>query len=406
MTRIASIKKLRSPAVGRAVLIGFLGIIVSYFALANAISNVTAKSNPERSLLFWQNGEAQLARTDRLLTELDDEVVRGRLVAWAKAAVQDSPLNAGAVRNYALAKMYGDDRSASLRALDVAQRISRRDLGVQLQLATNAAEGNNLEKALQHYSNALSTHVSSHQLIFPVLSQAIGNKLLDEPFAKLIGTKPLWVNDFISFVLAQGRGSEGLARVLRKSNGVPAGPEKTMLEKRIIQALVNDGAAYEVRAFYLSLANADKSLITSTSISTDDFSIVLPPVSWTMTQTSDILTEFDADRQALKTQVAARMSGVVAQKMLFWPPGVYDISMQSQVIGQAPGASLTWTIFCISKAEPLKIIESGITANARIAIDGRCPAQLLEIRAAGGTAADGMVALILGFDVESAGRAR
>ena len=387
------------PASG-VIFIGLLGIVFSYLTLANAISNIHAKTNPDRALFFWQNDEAQLAKTDQFLTTLDEKPVREKLVVLTRKSVQDSSLNAGVIRNYALAKMYDGNQLDTAAVLNVAQRVSRRDLGTQLQLATSAANGNDLDKALRHYSIALSTHVASHELIFPVLLQAIGSKLIDTSFRDVISTKPLWANEFISFVLAQGNGAEDLARVLRRSTGVPAGPNKAMLEKRIVQALVNDGAADEVRAFYLSLAGADETLLVSTSVSTNDFVIDMPPVSWTMTRTSEILTEFVTNRQALRTEIAARMSGVVAQKMIFFPAASYDIMMQSQIMGQTPGASLSWNMFCISKTEPLKLVKSGASRSARVNIDQACPAQLLEIRGDAGPAADGMVALISGFDVQ------
>lgn len=384
---------------GRALLIIVTGLLLSCLALANAISNVSAKSNPQLALALWSNGDAQLAQTDRLLAKLDEKKVQAELVSLTKASVRHYPLNAGIIRNYALAMSF-DNASASSRALDVAELISRRDLGAQMALAANAAKSDDINGALRHFNIALSTNVSSHQLIFPVLSQVIDDKAGAESLAEIIRNKPLWTNDFVSFVLAQDEEAESLAKILRMANGVPAGPQKAVLESRIIQALANSGSAAELKAFYLSLDGASAELATSAQINPEDFVIAVPPISWSMTRTPDILTEFVEKQSALKTQLGFGSSGVIAQKLLFLSPGDYEITMDSEVTGQESGASVFWNLFCVSKSAPLELMISNIQISAPAVIDGSCPAQLLEIRGNSGSGPNGSTGLISGFDIQ------
>jgi hypothetical protein len=237
---------------------------------------------------------------------------------------------------------YADGKiSAANIALGLSEKLSRRDVSVQIGLIQNAVLRDNAAQALYHYDTALRISPGSRESLFPFMVAATGERELISDFVKILERGPEWRFPFYAALIEKTPSRENVALLYRALIGT-AGAFHDEATADLINRLANDK---NYRLAYSIYTQAAPDVIK------DPFSFNrlsrYQPFDWLFFDTPDagafLATNGGTQKDSLSLffRAEANEDQTIARKLVTLPAGKYQLNAQ----GTAQ-AFVYWSIKC------------------------------------------------------------
>lgn len=272
----------------RGAIIAILAIALAVFAFANAASQLGAKLSAFKPLgpAFYSN-RADLVRLEMGIAKRPAAAREQRFGALAIEMLSWSPLNARALRNYAMHREAQGDVAGARRIFLAGDAISRRDGVTQNWLINDAAKRGNVSGALDHFDRALRTMPEATQ---PMIEQLAVSTVLPEArqaLTRFVRKDNPWLVPYVQAAVEKLPKVEPLAQLFVDAKLAPDLPALNTSYGQIVEGLVSDRKTALLQRFYPMLPNADSRDIKSIAINEDAFKGGYAPVVWDLGQSSD-----------------------------------------------------------------------------------------------------------------------
>lgn len=372
------------------ILLIVAAVALAVFAFCNALANVAANRQP--SLALKVSPERASALNAIMQQKLSSPAVNAdELRSLALRSLGQQLLNPPAMRTLGLSFSLKEQQAPAARAVLLAEKMSRRDLGAQLWLIEDNVQRGDMLGALSHYDIALRGSQASAPLLFPILAEAISDAEIRRALKPYIRAKTAWAPQFILFAIGEGK-LENTTRTMLDAGGVPAGPEFASVSASLIPNLATNAKWDLLKAYYSAMPGADPALLQTASFSKAALANELVPLSWAVTEQTNLFGGFQAegsDSSILTASAEESSSGWVAQKILFLPSGNFAISADFEWTEQANGGLGSIAIYCGQRLDSPPILrlplEQGKTsAKGSFAVPVDCSAQVIRFELHGG----------------------
>lgn len=381
------------PGRKRALIVTLLCIILFWITAAVTLDRVFARRNPDIALFARQaSADAQVRRAEALLDE-QLTVSGDRAQTFAIGALMREPVNAAAARTLGLvASARGRDVQAKA-AMGYANMLSRRDLLTHLWFIETSVAKADIQGALVHYNQALTTSNRAGDILLPILAAAASDQSIAVPLARRLAQRPRWGRLFMRQFIPVASSADALYR-LAGSVGLADRPS---LDSGLLQdaerRLVTIGGYRQAGQLYARAhASADPSRQT---LRNGDFEAPGggAPFDWNLRDEPDLAAMRMPGAQpqhgsALFITANNGRGGDVASQMMLLAPGRY---LLTALIGGIEGDPLSYPQVIVrcerTNAEFLhtrlpKAPDAGLRWQAEFDVPAACPAQWLVIQAA------------------------
>lgn len=323
-------------------------LIAGFWAVRQTLAAVSRTSDPLKAYRLapndGRNAGALAQQMFATAAAAGEPRLRSRVLA--QKALQLDPTSVSAASVYGLDAQMRADVATARTAFAYAQRLSRRDLQTQLWAIEDSVRRGDVPSALEHYDIALRTSRQATDLLFPVLSSAIGDPAIRRALIRTLSGRPAWQNDFVSFASVNGADPEATAALFigLRSRGYRISDEATAA---VTTALLRLGSAEAAWRYYASVrGRVDRSRSRD-----PDFRLNLAeatPFDWTPVSDdgpSASLQSGDAGG-VLNFTAPSGVGGTVLRQRQLLPPGTYQLFGRSGGIEAAEKALPYWILQC------------------------------------------------------------
>lgn len=318
--------------IGSGLAVGVASVVVMAFTLASVQTGQSAlrwwptmaSANAEAASNFLEAGSAD-----------PSSVAQGK--AKAITALRFSAIDVKAVRSLGLAAALENNGTKAIQAFGYALGLSRRDVPTQMWFIERAVERDDIDGALRHYDQAMTTSVASRQTLIPILVQATTTPAIADRLILMLRRKPNWWGDFTHQLIGTTPDAASLYQFAIGLGLRSTDTEHPDFLPRIVQRLVAAGDVE--KAFELYRINGG---MRGATVRNGDFeqADVLPPIDWQYVEEPDLTGQRqgrpDGKGTAMFLVARAGRGGSVAEQLLRLSPGQYRIGM---TIGDMPGGN-------------------------------------------------------------------
>lgn len=313
---------------------GVVGIAVMAFTLGSVLPG-------QMALRWWPTMASAnaIAASNLLENGATDRTNIAKGKAKAVDALRSSPINVQAVRSLGLAAAFENNEFASTRAFGYALELSRRDVPTQMWFIERAVERDDIDGALRHYDQAMTTSIASRQTLVPILVQATTTPAIADRLIPMLRRKPNWWGDFTHQLIGTTPDPASLYKFALGLRLRSTDTEHPDFLPRIVQRLVTAGENDKAFGLYYVEKGTQDATVRNGGFEQGD---ALPPIDWQYADEPDLagLKQDRPDGKGTAMFVVAQTGrgGVVAQQLLRLSPGRYRIEM---TIGDIPDHSAT-----------------------------------------------------------------
>lgn len=356
---------------GRALIL-LAAAVLAVAALINALVNTLEVAKPDLALRLRPGDaaaltlQADLALAGAQPTAEDLAAVR-RL---ATRALRSEPLTAPALRQLALIEIGAGHDSGAVSALNLAHRVTRRELGTQFVLISMRVASGDIPHALGYVDEALTANPSAADLLFPVIRADLADAPFRAALAPYVRADRPWMPKLLRYVLDGGSDTSRLvAALILDAGGLPVTRGYVGFNGAVLNALVQ-AADFDRARRYVALVTRARSGKPGMAGGVDD-PAEFGPFAWHYANTAD----YDA-RPLPDGAVAGRMApghaGSVAVRLLLLSPGRY----RAVVPATADAAGSMWQLSCLPNNTVVRWSQG---ASASFDVPSDCPAQELDL---------------------------
>lgn len=304
----------------------------------------------------------------------------------ARLALRQDPTVVPAVVTLGLAAEMRGDAAQANRIFRFSQRLSRRDLYTQLWAVEDSVRKGSIDGAMLHYDIAMRTSERAPEIIFPVLSSAIGSPAIRSSLIATLAKKPAWSWLFIRYVADNGIDSQStlsLFEGLMKA-GVSIPPAASV---GLIARLVADKYFDAAWRFYASIRpRVDRR--RSRVLQSDEANAAPTNFDWTVNKIEGLSASIlhGPRGNAFVFSLPPTAGGTLLTQAQVLPPGDYRFEGHSSGIDQPESALPIWTLSCADGRELGRIVvQKSDQANGkfegRFRVPATCPFQTLSLGA-------------------------
>lgn len=377
-------------------------IVVSYLAAVNSLANIARRKNPEIALMVSREEPVALTtKADREFQATQTPSALTGVERQARRALRQQAHNAAAIRLLGyVADVRGNSQEAQ-RFVNMSSRVSRRDFGTQIWLIEQAAQKEQLAKALLHYDIALRTTIESRSILFPTLINALASEDVRRAFTPYVSNAPTWMLDFIPQAIAEIENPSDIVSIMMAANNSATIPEYKNFPNLLLSQLESKRKFSDYRRYYLSLPESEPRLLSSVDINKSSILNRYSSIGWQSFNGAAVGSSFSATAQKsgfhLQAYARPNTSGLVARKLLFLGAGNYVLSARYDATSAGLDADLTWQIQCLSHPGNTVFTVTNIPIAAgkfytlnRFAMPSDCSAQYLNLFVTDGNSQSGM----------------
>ncbi len=297
-----------------------------------------------------------------------------------------------ALSNGAIEKSETEDGVKTKVILKVAQKMSRRDMIVQLWNVEQSKSEGRISDALYQYDIGMRVNEARGIYFFPTLLSDLKDVHFRKEFAKYISRNPPWMNEFLNFSIEKGDRPDLIASLIFESGGLPKEKKFRITENALLGKLFSQLGPKEARSFYLTLKH-DANVSTLMSLNFDRISTNpdRAPLSWVTMKSSNGESEFsqnnDSKSYYLRGDISPGQTESIARKLVYMPSGQYhpEIKLVNHEFGA--GATALMKVSCV-KPESIKQIWQGNIVTDKpmpiLTVPNDCEAQFFDIVLYGG----------------------
>ena len=293
--------------------------------------------------------------------------------ALAQDSLKSTPLSSGALRQLAYVET---DFDAKANLLQLAERVTKRDLLANLQLAELDLRREQIDPGLNSLVRSLVVSRDVDGLVFPILlGTASVNSNTERRIGSLLRSDPNWSERLVNWSLSQPANLPAYARIARYiPNTSPA--KAPGYGQQVIDALVTQGeyeAAFEAYAAY-ARKPFDLSALTGAAY---------PPLDWKLVDNLETGSRV-FENNSIEIFGNPNREGLVAQVITQLPAGTSRLPLRvSQTIGN--GATISLKTICVGATGERTVnkqtgpIRDGILPFQIVVPAQDCPYQRLDL---------------------------
>lgn len=298
----------------------------------------------------------------------------------ARAALRREPLQSEALRLLALAQ---PGPGEGMRLLSLAERLSRRDLQLELQLIDAAAPMGDAARVLVHYDHALSVHPEAGSRLLPVLARAASDETVGMALARQAG-RP-WFPGLLDAAIGEGTEPTALARLLAAARAHWPADRVDALLSRQLDRLVARGRLDAARSLAGQVPGMAPGALDPIGFSRTTTDPRLRPLSWTLAAGDDALAE-PGDDGSLAIRLDAERTALVAGRVTLLAGGSYAVMQTLAYAPGAPMARLAWRVECLAGMarlwqQTVPARAGRVTYRSTFTVPADCPAQRWRLTA-------------------------
>lgn len=366
---------------------------------ADALSRSARNTAPgfAHKVAPWNAG-SRAALGAAMLTQTGEPVDGGRARYLALKAIEGGEVSAAAVRTAGLAESLGGENPRSGRLMELAERLSRRDLLTQIWFIEHYSAAGDVRRTLDHYEIALTTSSSSIQLLYPVLVGAATDPELTPEIANFMvrNRERSWWGPMMTALIgetADPRSAAQIATVVLK----PGVADDLALARTAVGRLVAVNALDEAHRLYVVMTGNRQS---EGRIKDGGFDREprLPPLDWAFAEEGGYRSQrgpapAGSSGNALWIDAEATTRAVVATQILSLTPGSHHFSA---LIGAEEGPAdrrLIFVLGCATKASGDQLVELPLPTGGGVrkvqgnySITPDCPWQRFSVQVSGAQA--------------------
>lgn len=369
----------RSPSRLRRLVVIVSILTLALPSLLATVAGLVGKAAPHRALQLWPfDGRINSAAATATVRTGEALNSRGPLSHFARKALAQDPTTASAAGVIGLQKELRGDHKGALQAFTYAARLSARELETHLWAINNAAQRGDLATVFSHYDMALRTSRQAPELLFPVLANALSDKLVREHLSFVASDAP-WRRDFL--VYAAQRGPQIDATMTFFAEGPQKGlPVEADVKDALVTSAFNRGMHLQAWNYFLQQRSPLRPN-RSTDPSFSAAGAANTPFDWRIPETAlaDARFERTRDGSSFAYQIAADFSGPILQQVTALAPGRYRIEkVPSQP--QRKTVGVTWAVTCLISSRPVARIPDAEN-DTSFTVPAGCPFQMLMLEA-------------------------
>lgn len=366
--------------------VGVAALVAAYLAATQSLANAVESVRPDQAFALapWDAQIAgRYART--LILTTPDAAHTEQADRIARQALRREGTASNAIATLGLDAQARGDTPLAQRYLDIAQRLSRRDVAVQLWAIEDAVGRGDIAAAVTHYDIALRASHDTRQLLFPVLASAIADPAIAGPMTRLLATqRPYWTADFI-FFLAGKAPDPGVAASFFDRLDAARIPISDAARSVLITSLVAKGEvdrAWQIYATRHPTADRRRSRDARFANVQDSRS----PFDWQLFGDNGLSTSIERGTtgNVLAFSVPPGAGGLLARQMEILPPGSYRLRSSTSDITAPASVRPMWVVTC-QDGRPIGRIGiagapgTGDVATDRFDVPADCRAQYLSL---------------------------
>jgi hypothetical protein len=358
------------------ILVGVVALIAAYFAWVDAGATVLYRINPGFVLSIEPGDPRSLSaavdrRTlaERLTQPSSDEVRQLR------EALQERPLSASILRQLAVADEVEGRTPKAARLLDLAHRVSRRDLLTQLLLSNLAVRSGRPDAAMRHFAAVLSAKPAASSLLFPPLTETVREERFQPVIARYLDWE--WGPAFLDYAVRHADPADLLATVLQNGQ-VQREDRFRRFRGDLIVSLVNaqrPGLAFDYAG---KLAERESAPIKVAGFTAETIDPGLGPLLWRLSNTNGIYASLAGP--AVVVDIEPASTGVAVERIFALREGTYVMSVTGKATDLIANLAGEWLVECADKGKKvLGRLETGFASEAQrvrlpIRVDQTCEA--------------------------------
>lgn len=320
-----------------------IGALLAFLSGRDAFVSANASVKPATALsVDAVNADALVSSFNR--ASMEEGFREEDVPQWsdrAQRALRETPLNAGAIRIFAL----GADAEKRRELMLLSERVSRRDVMTQLWLIEDAVGREDVEQALVHYDRTLSISYAAQGQMFKVLANALA---LDEVRAGLVpyvrANRP-WAYNFVGYSVDNAASPALAADLLRRAGGSKAVPSYLPIETMMLDRLVRKGEGGEARRYAETMPGGGKKVFDDFAMLPETLEPTMRPFTW-MLSPDVIITTHLGDDGVLQISVPPASRGLAARRSMALSEGRWRLQQTVEFPSLSPMAALTWKASC------------------------------------------------------------
>ena len=370
-----------------------------------SMAMVLAERAPDRALRFdATNAAAHVQKAMDLVSGEDSSPPLDRVAYHSQQAILTDATQPSAAVGIGLVQEQQRKQKAATAAFAYAQALSRRNFPAQLWLIEDAVRRDDIPAALRHYDIAMRTSRASKTLLFPVLTNAIGDPAIVPPLAKIIAANPVWQEQFVQHAAQNAGDLDALASLLGaiRQNG---GQVSDQAISTALSRFMNDEDVSGAWKLYASMnpQDARKTIRGGRFVQQPNYP---SPFDWRLSDDGEAVAEPRQIGAGTALYFAAPMDwgGTVASQTLHLSPGQHSLTGMAYGILLTDGQRPFFTLRCLETADTQRFElprsdEQGKPFRWQFTIPSNCSFQSLQIELAPANTPEGVEGYVSNLSV-------
>lgn len=311
---------------------------------------------------------------------------RGILQEVASQSLVAEPLSATAL--WVWCAFQTDDVSKT--GLLVAEKVTRRELGVQMEWFRSKAEGGDLGASFKHLDRALTVYPDAAPIMLGGLAQVLEVKEV-RTIAAPYSSRP-WFGGLIREATSKTPNSLDIAALLTEANAITASLPKGSLPG-VLRRLVQEGEGFEAGQLALRMKALSQNGLEKFGIGADTTQAEARPLTWQFATVGGVSGAL-GQKGHVTFAIEPGRSGTLLDRVTVYRNGSYNLTQS--LSASDPRISLVWELRCLDGADErlawsqsVPLQSSVRRLSAQLTIPEECPAQRWTLK---GSASDLQVA--------------
>lgn len=388
------------PSVTRLVVASAVTII-GVLACIDSLANVTARVAPlaAHNMAPW-NGRVTSQAAERsfsLKPVADTRSLPARLARTA--LLQDATASPALTVLGLQAQLRGEpERAREIFAYSL--QMSRRQLQARLWSIDSGATRGDLDGVLRDYDLALRTSTQAQEMLYPILTTALGNALIRQRLVAQFQQGAPWSASFLHYAARTRSNPRDVVPFLAE---LAAARVPVIVEDRLalVDALAETRNHEEAWALYRAVnpsARADQSRDPQFNKGSAPSAIF----DWQLGEGASF--QQGETQPLLDFSAPASAQGTLLRQAQKLPPGQYVLSGRSARVDQPSGTLPFWLVACADGRELVRVDlmnapDGDAPFLARFEVPGNCPTQMVSLVARVSDRAGGVSGQILRAEV-------
>ncbi len=368
----------------KSVFAWVLALLLAAAAFAGAVSNALVDVNPSivSQIGIGNRGDANLTLTLIKVGTGKIKLTDPRVEKTAIDALAAWPANARALVLLAMRSTQAGDKAEALRYARLANRLSRRELGAQVVLLSDALGRRDLPGAVKLLDVSMrSAGERQRAVMYPVLAKGLQQPGFRRTVAPVIDQRREWAPSFFTFAVEEGEAVNEVADLYLAVRPATRQFLAPTLLARLISKLTDAGQVDRARRMYLATPGKQAATLADPAMTAATFDPQIGSLGWRLEDSPTISARQvqgdHTDQYAAMVDVGPGDASLALSRILFLAPGTYGFSAHEQRDGDQGDVASQWILRCNGTPDGAEIWRSG--GAARITVPGQCRSQLIQL---------------------------